>query len=241
MPNKYERVAIESNKKLVAWYYNSGTKGTFILFHGYAGEKSDLLQRANLLEDQGYSTLLVDFMGHGDSEGFQTTIGFQEAKQVQSCYEFIQKKGESTIYLFGASMGAVAIMKAIDDELVFPNALILECPFGSLLKTVKARFDEMHVPTFPMAHLLVFWGGLQNAYWGFAHKPSEYAKSIDCPVLLLQGGKDTKISLEETQTIFENLHGEKTLHIYDEARHEDYLLKYRKEWVQHVYDFLESQ
>ncbi|MBC8884363.1 hypothetical protein H9X57_16275 [Flavobacterium piscinae] len=54
-------------------------------------------------------------------------------------------------------MGAVAIMKAISDFEIKPKGIIIECPFGSMYKTVGARFESMNVPTFPMAGLLVFW------------------------------------------------------------------------------------
>lgn len=57
---------------------------------------------------------------------------------------------------------------------------MIECPFGSMYKTVCARFKTMNAPTFPMAGLLVFWGGMQNNFWAFEHNPTEYAKNINC-------------------------------------------------------------
>ena len=66
----------------------------------------------------------VDFMGSGGSEGNQTTIGFLEAKQVKTCFDYLTEKGEKNIFLFGTSMGSVAIMKAISDFDIKPKAII---------------------------------------------------------------------------------------------------------------------
>lgn len=76
-----------------------------------------------------------------------------------------------------------------------------------------------------MAGLLVFWGGIQNGYWAFDHNPAEYAKGVKCPVLLMYGNMDKKVSLEEKELIFSNLAGHKELKIYPEAGHESYLTK----------------
>lgn len=96
----------------------------------------------------------------------------------------------------------------------------------------------MHAPTFPMAGLLVFWGGVQNGFWAFGHNPTEYAKKIKCPTLLLYGAKDEKVSKEEIDTIFNNLTGTKKLKIYPNAAHENYLAKYKQEWTQDIQGFL---
>jgi hypothetical protein len=201
-------------------------KGTVILFHGYGAEKSSMLDKSDIFQQLGYNTLLVDFMGSGGSEGNQTTIGFKEAEEVMTCYKYLTAKGERHIYLFGTSMGAVAILKAIRDYHLEPSGIIIECPFGSLYETTCARFRTMNVPCFPMAGLLVFWGGVENGFWAFSHNPVEYAKAVDCPTLLLYGGKDEKVSIEETEDIFVNLHGKKKLHVYEFAGHENYLHQY---------------
>ena len=53
----------------------------------------------------------------------------------------------------------------------------------------------MHVPCFPMAYLLVFWGGTINGFNAFNHNPQNYASQVKCPVLLMYGLKDDKVSL----------------------------------------------
>lgn len=98
----------------------------------------------------------------------------------------------------------------------------------------------MGVPTFPMAHLLVFWGGIQNGYNAFRHNPETYALKINTPTLLLYGKQDVKVNREEIESIYSNLKGPKTLETYPKAGHENYLNLYQKEWTTDVKQFLEK-
>jgi len=236
----YQTIRIKSNEELECWMIRTELpKGTVILFHGYAGEKSSLLDKAEEFLKMGYNTLLVDFMGCGGSEGSTTTIGFKEAQEVKDCYNYLVKNNFQNISLFGTSMGAVAVMKAIRDYDLKPRSIIIECPFGSMYKTVCKRFEMQGIPFFPMAGLLVFWGGIQNNFWAFSHNPVEYAKYVHCPTLLLYGEKDQKVSREEINSIFQNLKGEKRLVTFPLAGHENYLWHYREQWVSAVKGFLE--
>lgn len=236
---KYETLKLQSNKEIECWLIKTNnSKGTIILFHGYGSEKSSMISKSDEFLKLGFSTMLVDFMGSGNSQGNQTTIGFDEAKEVKTSFDYLVHKGEKNIYLFGTSMGAVAIMKCINDTQIKPKAIITECPFGSMYTTVCARFKKMNAPTFPMAGILLFWGGIQNGFWGFDHNPTEYAKNINCPTLLLYGEKDKSVSRKEIDEIYSNLKGQKERIIYKNTGHENYLIKNKLEWSKNISDFL---
>ena len=243
----FNTIYLESNRKIECWHieFENSAKtdsvyGTVIIFHGYGGDKSSMLDKYREFFNLRYNTLLVDFMGSGGSEGNQTTLGYKESEEVKTAYDYIVKKGEKNIYLFGTSMGSVAIMKAINDYNLKPAGIIIECPFGSMYQTVSARFKNMNVPSFPMAGLLVFWGGVENGFWAFDHNPANYAKKIKCPTLLLYGEQDKNVSRQEIDVIFSNLKGKKTLKTYKLAGHENYLLKYKDNWKKDVTDFIET-
>jgi uncharacterized protein len=237
----FETIKLQSNKSIECWFIKADSaKGTVVLFHGYGGQKSSLLDKSDEFIKQGYNTLLVDFMGSGGSEGNQTTIGFKEAEEVKTCFDYLTNKGEKNIYLFGTSLGAVAIMKSIKDYDINPQGIIIECPFGSMYQTTCARFKNMKIPSFPMAGLLDFWGGVQNGFWAFGHKPTEYAKAIKCPTLLLYGEQDDRVSRKEIDQIYSNLTCKKILKTYPLAGHENYLIKYREEWTQDIQAFIQT-
>jgi len=114
--SNFETINLKSNKEIECWSIKAeNPKGTVILFHGYSGNKSSMLDKSDIFLELGYNTFLVDFMGSGGSEGNQTTIGFLEAEQVKTCFDYLTVKGEQNIVFFGTSMGAVAIMKSISD------------------------------------------------------------------------------------------------------------------------------
>jgi len=237
----YSTVKLKSNVTIECWSIKTNNpKGTVILFHGYGGDKSGMLDKSDAFVKMGYNTLLVDFMGSGGSEGNTTSIGYFEAQQVKTCFDYLKRNGEKNIHLFGTSMGAAAILKAVNDYPMQPASVMIECPFGSMYKTVCARFSIMGVPTVPMAGLLVFWGGVENGFWAFKHNPEDYAKAVNCPVLLMYGEKDNRVNREEINTIFANLKGKKQLATYPLAGHENYLKKYNDKWNADVKAFLKG-
>lgn len=64
----FETVNIQSNKKIECWFLKADSaKGFVILFHGYGGEKSSMLDKADEFLNVGYNTLVVDFMASGDT------------------------------------------------------------------------------------------------------------------------------------------------------------------------------
>jgi uncharacterized protein len=235
----FNTIILGDQDKLSCWSFKvENAKGTVILFHGYAAEKSSLIGRADFFNQSGYNALLVDFLGSGDSDGSSTSIGFTEAEQVKRCYDYILATGEKNIFLLGTSMGAVAILKAVDNYKISPSAILLECPFGHLYNTVCARFKLMGLPPVPMAGLLTFWGGVQHGYWAFTHNPVEYAKGVKCPTLLLYGEQDDRVSREEIDGLFENLKGIKTLKTYPREGHNFFSPSNQKQWKEDVSGFL---
>lgn len=239
-PNlKYETIHLQSNVDLECWSIkNRADKGTIILFHGYTDSKSKMLKRSYLLYNTGFNILLVDFMGSGGSEGSVTTIGYDEAENVKTAYEYIKNQNDKNIVLLGTSMGSVAILKAINDHKIEPKAIIIECPYASMLETISIRFDLMGIPSFPTAHFLAFWGGLQHGFNPYKLKPSEYAKQVTCPTLMIYGLNDKKVAMTETQEIYDNLKTSKKLELYAKSGHADYLKNDSTKWTQDVMLFL---
>jgi hypothetical protein len=99
------------------------------------------------------------------------------------------------------SMGAAAILKASTARTRVADAIIVEAPFDRLRTTVAHRFEQMGVPAFPAADLLVFWGGVQQGFSGFAHDPRVYAERVRQPMLLIHGDRDPYVTAAEAESI----------------------------------------
>ena len=192
---------------------------------------------ARVFDSLGYQTMLIDFDGSGASDGNRTSIGYYEADDVAAAYNYCKTR-DSNITLFGSSMGASAIIRAMSAYHLKPEKCILECPYGSMLDAAINRFKIMGVPAFPMAYLLVFWGGIENGYWAFSQDCTRYAKDISLPVLLMRGLDDKNVTQKEVSDIYHNLSGPKKLYQFPNTGHESYCIKDLQEWVDEVNDFL---
>ncbi len=227
---------------LECWKIASEQKrGTVILFHGHCASKSQLLNEGAEFVRQGYDVLLVDFSGHGGSQGHTTTMGYREAEDVISAYTYVRMENPTKpVVLYGISMGATAVMRAVSQGEIHPDGIILECPFGSLLKTVRNRFSLMHLPASPLAELLLFWGSVQNGFWAFNHNPITYARQITVPVLLMSGSDDIRADPEEIHRIHANLPGPKTLKMFPGIGHASLYRASRDLWIRTVSGFLDD-
>ena len=85
-----------------------------LLFHGYGGSKESLLEVAREFHNWGYEVWLVDFHGSGGSSGSTTSVGYYEAEDVTASVAYaMQHFGSRKTVLFGTSMGAAAILRAV--------------------------------------------------------------------------------------------------------------------------------
>jgi alpha-beta hydrolase superfamily lysophospholipase len=241
LPFEVHRIPTPDQGELEAWHVpHADARGLVLIFHGYAACKARLLPEARALYDLGYALLLVDFRGSGGSTGSTTTIGMREADDVTLSWAYAREHwGEQPLFLFGQSMGSAAVLRALAVGGVQPRAVVLECPFDTLLNTVANRFTIMGLPTFPAARLLVFWGGLQHGFNGFAHNPVDYAGKASCPVLLLHGEKDRNVTMEQAESIFHVLPGPKEMEVFQGVGHESYVVRQPDQWREVIARFLD--
>ena len=236
------RLAGHGGAWLDAWLVlHEAPRGTVLLFHGYADAKDSLLTAAREFHDLGYSVLLVDFYGSGDSTASSTSIGYYEADDVAAAFAATRQLPLlRPIVLHGVSMGAAAVLRATDVHRLSPDALILEAPFDRLLTTVEHRFDELRAPAFPAARLLLFWGGVQQGFDALAFAPAENARGVTAPALVWVGDRDPYVSVHEAQNVVANLAGPKRLEIVPGLRHDSCLNARPGRWRRVVAEFLSA-
>jgi hypothetical protein len=201
-------------------------RGLVLMYHAYVSSKSGLLPAAQQFHQMGYDIEMLDFRGSGGSSGNSTTIGYREADDVAATVTDARQNHMSPhepLVLFGQSMGAAAVLRAVGDLNVSVDAIIIESPYDRLLSTASNRFRVMHLPVFPLARLLIFWGGVQQGYWGFNMNPADSATRVRCPVLMFHGQLDTRVTPAQAHAVFDNLAGPKQLEWYDQAGHCSFL------------------
>ncbi|MBL0356287.1 MAG: alpha/beta hydrolase [Chitinophagaceae bacterium] len=238
----FEKIVLKTKDgiQLQGWYIKTGgiAKGTVVMFHGHGSKKSSVLHESAGFRNFGYNTFLLDFRAHGNSGGNTCTIGYNESEEVKLAYDFIKNKGEKNIVLWGISMGAATITKAMNDYSLEPSKIILEMPFASILQAASGRIKMMGLPGQPLASFITFWGGAEHGFWAFNMKPAEFAKKITVPALLQWGKNDPRVQQEETTAVYESLAGKKQLVVYETAGHESLCDKEHDKWMASVGNFL---
>jgi uncharacterized protein len=237
----YKQITITTNDglKLDAWLLTTpNAKGTVALFHGHGGKKSGVLTEAKSFNQIGYNAILVDFRAHGNSQGNTCTIGYDEAIDVKATYDYLVTSGEKNIVLWGISLGAASITKAINDYQLTPSKIILEMSFGSLPEAVSGRLKLMGLPPQPMATLLTFWGGVEHGFWAYNLKPSQYVKTIQCPTLVQWGKNDPRVTEKETNELYNNITTSKKLVVYQNSGHQSLCENEHEKWMTTITEFL---
>ena len=226
--------------QLSAWHAQRRPAAPLVIFfHGYGTDKTRLLREARQIYAMGASVMLVDFRGSGGSSKNYATLGALEAEDVAAAAQYARGHlPHSALVLYGQSMGSAAILRAIHAHGVRPDGVILESVFDSMLGTVRNRFDAMGVPSFPAAELLVFWGGRQFGFNGFAHNPADYARSLECTALFLHGADDPRARLAEGRRVFDAAPGPKRLVAFDDVGHESCAARHPEQWRAAVRAFL---
>jgi hypothetical protein len=239
----------ELGQKLEAWDCppDSGAArggpppGTVLVFHGHASAKSKVLPEIGFFRELGYRVLAVDFRAHGNSEGNVCTIGYREVGDVKAAYDYVRRSGEKNLVLWGVSMGAATVLKAIADFDLKPEKIILECPFASMQDAVRGRIRTMGLPASPLSELLMLWGSAERGMWSFGYQPAAYARTLTMPVLLNWGANDPRVLRHETDQIFVNLGtAEKKRVVFEDSGHESFCRKEGAKWRAAVAGFLKA-
>jgi len=216
----------------------SHARATVLLFHGYAASRDQVLDAAALFHRLGYEAVLMDFRACGTSRGDETGLGYTEADDVARLAGAMPA-GQPLI-LFGESMGAAAILRAVAHRGLSPSAIILEAPFDRLSHAVVHRFELMRVPPYPAAWLLLGWGGVREGFNALAFAPRVDAQAVRCPLLVLRGSLDPTVTHDEALRVVNASSG---VHRYVEfpgVGHEPLAQHHAREWLAAVGPFLHS-
>jgi hypothetical protein len=232
----------ENGATIEAWYIpGKNQRLMVVMFHGYAASKSTLLNAAPVFQELGFPTMLIDFYGSGGSSGSDTTLGVEETHDVAAAVNFTRRKWPGRkIVLYGISMGGAAVLRAIATQPVKPDAIIIESTFDTLLNTARSRFHATGLPGTPFSELLIFWGSLQRRFNFFAHNPVDYARSVNCPALILHGEKDERAPPEQARKIAQATGNKAHLVIYSGVPHMPIVDARPSEWRRDVSRFLQG-
>ncbi|PQJ15166.1 alpha/beta hydrolase [Aureicoccus marinus] len=219
-------------------------KAVVILVHGIGGNKEQMMNKADLLAQQGYDAILFDGRGHGESQGEHITYGFYEKEDIKRIVDFIKEENDSIpIGIWGNSMGGAIALQALEaDERI--NFGIVESTFRSLDEVVFEYGKRMAkgVMIKQISDYALKRAAEEANFDPTAVQPIESAKEIEQAVLIAHGDSDKRISVDNAQDLFDSLKTEKKeLVIVPRAGHLNMMEVGGEGFKSLVMDFVNSQ
>ena len=196
-PGYEEGRVVSEGLKLRAWTLRGRPdKAAVVVGHGVGDSLESFTDFARHLNARGHTVLLLDFRGHGGSEGSQTTLGGREREDVRAAAQSLRDSGlaKSGLVFFGFSMGAVAVLRAAVDQ---PDvkAVVVEAPYDTYRDNVAHHAWLLYklprwVPIIPIA--IAFAG------WRAGFDPGDVdavaaARRLRAPLLAIVDGADDRM------------------------------------------------
>ncbi len=161
-------------------------KGVVIFCHGNAGNISHRIDNLSLFAELGYSVLIFDYRGYGQSSGKPTETGtYLDGEAVYDYLVDIKKISPEKIVVFGRSLGA-AIATYIASQRKC-GSLIIESAFTSV-----PDIGQQLYPFLPVRLLS-----------RYSYDSKERLKTIHCPVLVAHSPADEIIPFSHGELLFE--------------------------------------
>jgi pimeloyl-ACP methyl ester carboxylesterase len=220
-----ERVVLDQADapELVGWVADrKGSCGAIVLLHGRGANRLALVQRAKLLFGAGYSVILFDLSGHGESGGAIQGFGYSEGQDAARIIAFArqrfpgQKLGAS-----GSSLGATAFVFAAQQAPA--DAYVLEQLYASLRETTAWRMP-FHFWRGFQADVLLAQMPVRLGLSADDVRPVDRLGKIGAPLMLLAGSVDPFIDRGQVMAL-QNAAAGSQLVWFEGAGHVD-LLRY---------------
>lgn len=145
----YEDVALRTTDGLTlrGWFFPVRGDRAAIVIHGRHSNRAEFEGRSERIADflvaDGFSVLLFDLRGHGDSDGERFSLGQFERLDVASAIDYVAGRGftENRIALLGISLGAGT---AIQELLLHPEigALISDSSYADAYTIVQEKLEQ---------------------------------------------------------------------------------------------------
>lgn len=223
---------------LSGWHVAASRARAVLLLHGITSNRRQMNRRAEFFARLGYSSLLYDARGHGESERARVTMGWKERRDLAAAYGFLLERGYTCIGADGVSMGAATVAMACADlDLDF---IILESSYDTLDQAWRNRVALVHVPhaiTWPLRWLTEWRIGARAR----EVEPLRFLEQCAAPALILGGDSELEINASETQSLYDRCAAEeKRIHFFKGAGHDNFASSYREEWQRVVTEFLDE-
>ncbi len=196
--------------------------GTVLFLHGNAGNISHRLDFLQMFNRLGYSTLIIDYRGYGNSSGKPSEQGtYLDAEAAWLYLTQTRQIPSGEIALFGESLGgAVAAWLAARHQ---PAALVIASGFTSV-PDLAATF----YPYFPVRLLS-----------RFSYDTREYLRLVTAPVFVAHSPDDEIIPYRHGHALYDAANPPKHFLELSGGHNEGFIFM-REPWVRALGEFLDE-
>ena len=197
-------------------------RGTVLILHGYALNKTVMAPWGFFLAEQGYRCVLVDLRGHGRSGGRQIHFGPVESRDMTELLTGLARLGHITgpVGVLGDSYGAaIALRWAADDPRV--RTVVAMAPYARLstaMEGIRATYARWVPATWVQTAAKELPGLLAER--GDALDTTSIAGRIRVPVLFVAGGRDVVAPVGDVRELQRSVVADSKVVVLDEAIHE---------------------
>ena len=230
------QIATEDGEKLHSWWVPvERPRGTVLLFHGNAGSIAGRVDYLLMFHRLGYSTLIIDYRGYGQSTGKPSEAGtYRDAEAAWHWLTATRGIKAADIVLFGESLGgAVASWLAarvppVTEPAVpqpggTPRALILASTFTSV--------NDLGAEVYPFLPVRLI------SRIGYDNRAN--LQAVQVPVLIAHSPRDELIPYAHGRRLFDAARQPKQF-LELAGGHNDGFIFMRESWVQALRDFLDQ-
>lgn len=197
-----ERVALDQADapELVGWVADrKGSCGAIVLLHGRGANRMAMSQRAKMLFDAGYSVILFDLSGHGESGGTIQGFGYTEGQDAARILAYARQHFPSQkVGALGSSLGAASLVFAAPGTLA--DAYVLEQLYATLRETTAWRMPFRFLRGL-QADVLLAQLRLRLGFSADDVRPVDRIGKIGKPLILLAGSADPFIDRDQVAAL----------------------------------------
>ncbi len=195
--------------KLHAIVLPQDTQRWVVIAHGYTGAARGMGNIARRFHEMGYSLLLPDARGHGQSEGSYIGMGWFDRLDIRMWIDrILDSHADAAILLYGISMGGATVMMTVGEDLPPQvKGMIEDCGFSSIYAEMRHQLTHVfHYPACVVGLVLFFadlFARLRAGYSLHDGDACAQLKKATLPMLFLHGEKDRYVPYWMMDKVYE--------------------------------------
>lgn len=236
-------VTNSDTQKIAYWYFPvPSPKAVILLIHGYdnPGGKPQMLGHAQYLHENGYSTVLIDLRGYGESDGNKMTLAVNEWKDVEAVYDHTKSLPENVdkkIGFFGVSMGAATALITAG-QTGKGDFVIASVPWMNFFSLFYAQIKAVSLPPTILYPFMILAAPLELGKNYQQFMPYSAIEKIQVPVFLISAAHDEELDSRDPKALYDLANSPKEYWVAD-SRH-DIFHEHPEEFKQKILSFLQK-